>query len=87
MNEHLKVEVVVRAHNRESSVLQGWISQGDYRALCSGHAPGVVRLNDCQSDSGFVQRPEDLFLRSAYILSIEVLDRLPPSQSAMPRET
>lgn len=29
MNEQLKVEVVVRAHNRESSVLQGWISNSD----------------------------------------------------------
>lgn len=85
MNEHLRVEVVVRAHNRESSVLQGWISQGDYVALCDGHAPTVVRLNDCQSDSGLVQHAEDLFLRSAYILSIELLERLPRYQSAMPR--
>ncbi|MFJ3262450.1 hypothetical protein ACIPK7_19550 [Pseudomonas sp. NPDC086581] len=85
MNEHLKVEVVVRAHNRESSVLQGWISNGDYFALSDGHAPAVVRLNDCRSDSGLVEHPEDLFLRSAYILSIEVIDRLPSPQLAMPR--
>lgn len=85
MNEHLKVEVVVRAHNRESSVLQGWISQGDYYALCDGAAPFVVRMNDCQSDMGPHQHPEDLYVRSAYILSIEVLDRLTASQSAMPR--
>jgi hypothetical protein len=85
MDRHLKVEVVVRAHHRESSVLQGWISSGDYIALRDGPAPAIVRLNDCQSDSGLVQHPEDLFLRSAYILSIEVIDRLPTPQSAMPR--
>lgn len=84
MNDQVRVEVVVRAHNRESSVLQGWISQGDYSALCDGAAPFVVRMNDCQSDMG-LQRPEDLYVRSAYILSIEVLDRLPARQSAMPR--
>ncbi|MBD9517734.1 MULTISPECIES: hypothetical protein [Pseudomonadaceae] len=85
MDNQLKVEVVVRAHNRESSVLQGWISQGDYSALCDGDAPFVVRMNDCQSDMGLLERPEDLYVRSAYILSIEVLDRLPARQSAMPR--
>ncbi|MBD9676970.1 hypothetical protein IB274_09715 [Pseudomonas sp. PDM18] len=85
MNEHLKVEVVVRAHNRESSVLQGWISRGDYSALCDGAAPFVVRMNDCQSDMGLLERPEDIYVRSTYILSIEVLDRLPARQSAMPR--
>jgi hypothetical protein len=85
MDDQLKVEVVVRAHNRESSVLQGWISQGDYCALCDGGAPFVVRMNDCQSDMGLLERPEDLYVRSAYILSIEVLDRLPARQSAMPR--
>lgn len=52
--------------------------------MCDGAAPFVVRMNDCQSDMG-LQRPEDLYVRSAYILSIEVLDRLPARQSAMPR--
>ncbi|MCP1624736.1 hypothetical protein [Pseudomonas nitroreducens] len=85
MDDQLKVEVVVRAHNRESSVLQGWISPGDYHALCDGAAPFVVRVNDCQSDMGLLEHPEDLYVRSAYILSIEVLDRLPARQSAMPR--
>jgi len=85
MNEHLKVEVVVRAHNRESSVLQGWISQGDYHALCDGAAPFVVRMNACQSDMAQLERPEDIYVRSTYILSVEVLDRLPARQSAMPR--
>ncbi|WP_447753419.1 hypothetical protein [Pseudomonas nicosulfuronedens] len=85
MNEHLKVEVVVRAHNRESSVLQGWINSRDYLSLCDGHAPNVVRLNDCYSESGLIEHPEDIFLRSDYILSIEVLDCLPARQSAMPR--
>lgn len=85
MNDQVRVEVVVRAHNRESSVLQGWISQGDYSALCDGAAPFVVRMNDCLSDMGLLDKPEDLYVRSAYILSIEVLDRLPTRQSAMPR--
>ncbi|MFV3335124.1 hypothetical protein ACNFIA_29730 [Pseudomonas sp. NY15437] len=85
MNEQLKVEVVVRAHDRESSVLHGSISQGDYRALCAGAAPFVVRINDCQSDMGLLDTPEDLYVRSAYILSIEVLERPAARQSAMPR--
>lgn len=85
MDGHLKVEVVVRAHQRESTLLRGWISSGDYVALRDGPAPAIVRLNDCQSDSGLVQHPEDLFLRSDYILSIEAIDRLPMRQSAMPR--
>ncbi|MBB4865245.1 hypothetical protein HNP46_004125 [Pseudomonas nitritireducens] len=88
MNEQLRVEVVVRAHNRESSVLQGWISREDYHALCEGAAPFVVRMNDCQSDLGLLEHSEDFYVRSAYILSIEVLDCLPPPrQSAMPRYT
>jgi len=85
MSEQLPVELVVRAHHREPSVLRGWISRKDYRALSDGSAPVVVRVNDCQSELGLFDPPEDIYVRSAYILSIELLEQAALFQSAMPR--
>lgn len=75
-HDYLWVQVETWSADRPQRILHGRISLVDYSALLTGHAPTVVRLDDCQPShcpSGPVQ---DLFLRSAHILSVEPLDQV-----------
>lgn len=74
-HECLWVEVATWSPERPHHLLHGRISRRDYLDLLAGHAPTVVRLDDCQPShcpSGPVQ---DLFVRSAHILSVEPLEQ------------
>lgn len=74
-HESLWVEVETWSPERPNRILHGRISRRDYHDLLTGHAPTVVRLDDCQPShcpSGPVQ---DLFLRSGHILSVALLEQ------------
>lgn len=73
-HESLWVEIETWSPDRPHRILQGRLSQRDYLDLLDGHAHTVVRLDDCQPGHCPAGPVQDLFLRSAHILSVKPVD-------------
>ncbi|WP_371233145.1 hypothetical protein ACAW63_09080 [Pseudomonas sp. QE6] len=73
--ESLWVEVETWSPYRPQRILRGRISREDFLALHEGHAPAMVRLDDCQNREAPSGAVQDLFLASSHILSVTPLHR------------
>ncbi|AGI22709.1 hypothetical protein ACYCAX_07880 [Pseudomonas sp. MT3] len=73
--DSLWVEVETWSPYRPQRILHGRISREDFLALHEGHAPVMVRLDDCQNGEAPSGAVQDLFLASSHILSVTPLHR------------
>ncbi|SDH67648.1 hypothetical protein [Pseudomonas panipatensis] len=74
-HDTLWVELETLGNDQRPRVLRGRMNLRDYLDLLEGHAPGLVRLDECRTRGrGPVA---DLFIRSVHILRVMALGALP----------